>query len=427
MPNFLVRFGVLVLPMVTLAGTLALAQRPETERSTTLATGMLNIIIANKNGFVIAADSRMSSDKPFLCKDKRQLYCDNSQKLFRTTPHSAIVIAGFAVGRRINGSPLDLAVASALRKEFGMAGFRTDEQAGDALKLMDVFLSDALTGVAAIHDPNTPAQNLSLTATLARLNGDGVPILQQLQLTETWTPMGPLGIVAPRYGSTISREVPITKFFPVTVGISFVADGILQGAYKSSDPAIQDYYRRLKANQLDDMPLSEMRALALVILHETKKLTDYVGGGDQIGEFPTSEKVSFRLPRALPSDSQLTARLKRWEGLTCTKTQVPPCGNAPVSFTIDSAHPMNEPFTKLLIASEFKDISVALDNNLFIADSFDGATFKWRGGTFFSYRNTFRNCILELPRDAQVAPIPIQNWLRVASNGKILSNSLRIL
>jgi hypothetical protein len=67
---------------------------------------------------------------------------------------------------------------------------------------------------------------------------------------------------------------------------------------------------------------------------------------------------------------------------------------------------MNEPFTKLLMASEFKDISVALDSNLFIADSFDGVTFKWRGGPFFSYRNTFRNCILELPRDAQVAPYP---------------------
>jgi hypothetical protein len=80
---------------------------------------------------------------------------------------------------------------------------------------MELFLSDALTGVAAIHDPNTPAQSLSLTATLARLNSSGAPILQRLQMTETWTPIGPLGVLAPRYDSTIFREVPVTKFLPV--------------------------------------------------------------------------------------------------------------------------------------------------------------------------------------------------------------------
>lgn len=32
-----------------------------------LATGTLNLVIANKNGIVVVADSRMSSENPFPC------------------------------------------------------------------------------------------------------------------------------------------------------------------------------------------------------------------------------------------------------------------------------------------------------------------------------------------------------------------------
>ena len=53
------------------------------------------------------------------------------------------------------------------------------------------------------------------------------------------------------------------------------------------------------------------------------------------------------------------------------------------------------------MASEFKNVSIALDNNLLVADSFDGVTLKWNGGAFFSYRNTFSNCVLELTMNAQ--------------------------
>lgn len=314
-----------------------------------------------------------------------------------------MAIAGFAVG---GNTPLHLTVPSALRKGLGPSGLPTEENAKGIPQFVEVELEDALTGVAATCDPSSSPQTLSFIATFARLDNNQVPILQQLQLTETWTPMGPLHMLAPKYKSTLSREVPITQFYALPVGISFVADGILHGVYKSDDPTIQSYYRRRKTRQLDDMPLDEMSALALVILRETKKLTDYVGGGDQIGEFPANGNATFRLPDTLPTETQLTAKLMRWEGLGCTKTQTPPCGNVPLSFSLDSAHPLREPFTKFLMASEFKDISVALDNNLLIADSFDGVTLKWHGGPFFSYRNTFKNCVLELSPEAQDSRYP---------------------
>src|SRR5271170_2628571 len=102
----LVSLAILVMPAQVAA------QQENSQSNPVMASGTLNLVLANKNGFVVAADSRMSSDHPFLCEGKRQLYCDNSQKLFRTTPNSAMVIAGFAVGQF--KSPLDLAVASVI-------------------------------------------------------------------------------------------------------------------------------------------------------------------------------------------------------------------------------------------------------------------------------------------------------------------------
>src|SRR5208282_4676766 len=84
---------------------LAVGQRPAGDKSL-IASGTLNLILANQNGFVVAADSRMSAPGPFRCTDGTQakqgpetgfFYCDDSQKLFRTGTRSAMVISGFAV------------------------------------------------------------------------------------------------------------------------------------------------------------------------------------------------------------------------------------------------------------------------------------------------------------------------------------------
>src|SRR5262249_20833391 len=99
--------------------------RAQSNDAATLTSGTLNLVIANKNGIVVAADSRMSSDAPFPCGRALTLHCDNSQKRFRTGSRSAMVIAGFAVGRW--GSPLDLSLASLLRNRFGVDGRREPE------------------------------------------------------------------------------------------------------------------------------------------------------------------------------------------------------------------------------------------------------------------------------------------------------------
>ena len=414
-------FAAILLISTALVSLKAIAQQSEPEVNATLTSGTLNIVLADKNGFVIATDSRMSSGTRFPCQGRSQLYCDNSQKLFQTSPRSAMAIAGFAVGRW--QTPLDLAVAPVLLKALGRNGMSADrlrrvfgELDNDehscllVPQLIGTTLKDALVGMAAINDPRTDPGKLSVTATFACFDRNHIPVVQQMQLAETWTLAGPADSTfrerIPEYSlKPVKPGVRATSFQGVSAGITNVADAILAGTYDSDDLLIQDFYRRRQNHQLDDMTLKDMSALARVFLRETKKFTVYVGGEDQIGEFPSEGSAAFHFPDSLPFETEIIPRLMRWQGLLCTNTQMPTCGRTGVSFSVNPAQ-QGTHLLKLLLASEFKKVPVALDGNLFVADSFDGVTLKWNGGSFFSYRNTFKDCVLELTLDAQVFAHP---------------------
>jgi hypothetical protein len=386
-----------LLVLVSLAVTRSKAQeRPES--NPVMATGTLNLVLANKNGFVIAADSRMSSSggQAFLCQGKLQVYCDNSQKLFRTTPNSAMVIAGFAVGRF--GTPLDLAVASVVRKKFAPSAWSSrDDYADRVPSVASMLLEEALKGVAALYDPNTPPQNLALWATFVRFDSDRAPIIEQEVFTAQWKPTGPQNVLIPSY-AVQSAKLKITEFRPVTVGISCIADAILSGHYRTTDPVILKFYKiRPNKDLRDAMTINDMTALAKAIFRETRKYTDLVGGNDQIGAFAATGTAQFSLPANLPKEASLLPMVMRWEGLTCTSENNPPCGMAPVSFSLSFDQPPEDYLKKLFVASEFVRIPVALDDNIFVGNTFDHVTFRWRGGAVFMRRNTFRDCVIEFP------------------------------
>jgi hypothetical protein len=403
-----------------MTSTQSVAQEEHPQASPGIASGTLNLVLANRNGFVVAADSRMSSEHTFLCDGKPQLYCDNSQKLFRTTPNSAMVIAGFAVGRY--NSPLDLTVASVIRKQFGLNGLPNDDQADSIAAAADNLLQDALTGVAAMSDPvMTSAQSLSLWATFVRFDSDRAPVVQVDYFAEEWKPTGPRNVMAPTYVVKTAKK-KVTEFFYLPVGITCVADAIFSGHYRTTHPAIRRYYRkRLNKELLDGMTLEEMLALARAILLETKKYTDLVGGEDQIGRFPaTTGGVRWSLPANLPSEAQLKPRVMRWDGLTCSNAHGQPCGVAPVSFFVSSEQPANESFKKFFLASQFNEIPVALDNNLFVGNTFEHVTLRWLGNPFFMRRNIFSDCVLELPNAVELPrDSELNGKCRVERNSRI--------
>jgi hypothetical protein len=369
--------------------------------TTGLAVGTLNLMIANKNGFVVITDSRKSGPRLMQCDGKQQLYCDNSQKLFRTTPHSAMMIAGFASAW--DSTPLDLEVASVIRKQFDPSQWPNDDHADVVPSIAEGVLTDALVDVAAIFDPQTPSHALSLTATFVRFDADKAPVVEVKYFTEQWKPSGPHNVIVPEY-KVQGGSRKVTEFGYVAAGVTCVADAIMEGYYLSTDPAIKGYYEK-RSNKLllDQMTVEDMLALAKVVMKETEKFTGLVGGGDQFGAFPADNaNVQWSLPTNLPSDAQLQPRTLRWEGIACTSASNPPCGSAPVSFMFSRSQPHYERFKKFFLASQFLQIPIALDGNLFVGNTFDHATLRWRGGSFFMRRNTFKDCVLELPNGTEL-------------------------
>jgi hypothetical protein len=96
-----------------------------------------------------------------------------------------------------------------------------------------------------------------------------------------------------------------------------------------------------------------------------------------------------------------------WKGLFCENSQ-PQCtldNRGRLTYSQDFQHSFGEPITKFFLASRFKEIVVALDNNYFVDNSFEGVTFKWRGDNFpFMHANTFDQCAVELPEGKDLPP-----------------------
>jgi hypothetical protein len=360
------------------------------------ASGTLNVVLANKNGFVIATDSRMSSEGLFVCGDSLQNYCDNSQKLFRMNSRSALAIAGFAVN--LQGTPLDLTVAALLRQRFKASRI---PQSDGFFEMADRWVSEELLqplkGVGSLYSTTTDPRKLGLSLILAGFDRSNKPVIHKLYFLASWEPQGPLGVLLPKYRVVPKDPVPL-GFTYETSGIPWVAEAILAGIYRSDDPIIRAYYGRDLSGTRDDMSLPEMAKLAHVILRETAKYTRYVGGADQLGVFSVDGSSNFQLPNSLSTDVQNTPRTLFFEDHACTNLQEPPCGRTPASFTSDDLYNAGETFRKYFMAMQFKDIPVALDNNLFVGDSFDGATLLWGGATFFMRRNSFVNCTVVVPQ-----------------------------
>jgi 20S proteasome alpha/beta subunit len=383
--------------------TVAQAKQQETGPNPVSASGTLNILLANKNGFVIAADSRMSSERNFLCGQAMQPHCDNSQKLFRTTPNSALVIAGFAVDGQ--NSPLNLAIASVLLKQFGPHGLDNDDQAQFALDRIKYKLSQALRNVSALHYPFDPQhfEPQQLKITFARIDGNSKPVLRQLIYTETLKLSAPLQVYVPDFDISDSGEVPVPKFRPYATGLPYVAQAIFDGFWDSKDPEILNYYERKKRDQLDSMPLTEMRRLAAAILRETERFISKVGGKDQIGVFPAERNgVEFTLPKNLQANAESIPSVLSSVGLDCSGT---PC-NGPISFSVDLTQPQG-PYKTFYLASHFRNMPIALEDNIFIGNIFEGVTFKMHGGGVpFMMLNTVTNCTLEVPQAIPMPTIP---------------------
>jgi hypothetical protein len=207
---------------------------------------------------------------------------------------------------------------------------------------------------------------------------------------------------------TLDTQTPaatVDRFSLITSGLDGIAKDILKGTYKSSDPAIVTYYRKLHAGPFgrDSMGLLEMESLARAILRETKKATNLVGGPDQIAVYPVKGKPRIFGLEGLPTAKEIPSHFIL---NTCSVYgKGPQTSNEPCSGTFafeDFTHELEEPVTQFFLACIFQDVPIALDYNFFVNSEFNRTTFKYLGKKPpFARGNRYSDCTVELPETVE--------------------------
>lgn len=368
--------------------------------------GTLNLVLANKNGFVIAADSRRTGTRPFQCNGISALHCDDSQKLFRVGTRTAVVIAGFAAGG--GDSPLGLEVAKVLRHRFGPEGLIDSESSAEAVAAWNqMSLGLALTAVGSLLDPRIDPRHLDFYATYAEIGKDGRPLVLTQFFKARWERAGPFSKIYPDF-EVEYRTLPRDTFTFHHVGQNAIARAIEIGEYETSDENILRYYAKKKTGGLDSMSLVDLRRLAESIFRATKASTPYVGGETQIGVFSRSGAGYWYIPASLPQTREAPKRIDIRRGLIFERGDYFGKNHDSRSLQLyweDYERPFSSPISHFFLANHFKDVEIVLDNNFFVRNVFENAVLKWMGGEiFFSSDNQLTNCVLELPDSGPPPP-----------------------
>jgi hypothetical protein len=424
-----------------LSRTSALVQESESQPDVppAVSSGTLNLVLANRNGFVIVTDSRRSSVGPFRCFGETTsprcemghasptFYCDDSQKLFRTGPESAMAIAGFA-NDRVEGTPLDLQIGAILRKKFGTNGLPGDTVFGDsggpkrtAVRQVGdwsiLVLQPALMELLALRQFQYPgaADTYKFIVTIAETSNGEPPRIRQIKFLPTeFEEMGYSGPIT-RWFDVDDKEFKADHFVYASAGLDNVARQVLDGPIVDQkinvrDLAIKKYLVQKAAKHVDGMSLGDMTALALAILRATKKeYSCWVNGADEIGVFSSKRNLQWLLPRGLASTTSVPARIVLLAGLAFNP--------APVRKL--SRHwwgEYQEPFIEtdegkvvqqFFLANEFSRVTIRVDGNYFVGNTFDAVTFLYDGGEAHFRNNQFVGpCTLEIPPEVRIDEYP---------------------
>jgi 20S proteasome alpha/beta subunit len=368
-------------------------------------TGTLNLLLANRRGFVIAADSRRT-------QQSSGMHWDDSQKLFRVGPMSALVVAGFA-SWTANKSPLDVQVASLFREEFAdqvwTSGKRPFTEIPSMVNTKVGYELETIGALGVTERPALAPEQLDFRVLAAgfirsRVHIVSVNFKPRIQL------LGPFDLAAPSY-DMLSTTTVADHFVALSAGIDGVARAILDGAVDTRDDRILNYYRCREQKRLDMMSLDSLHDLAVAILEATKRATTYVGGPNQIGVFPIRGRVTWELPEMATDKSQFHSTIVNVgfaytpNGLTPLEYSLTHGKKVVTNIGVSLVQPFDEPFIQVFVGSWFRDVSVSLDGNAFAGNHFVNVTFKYKGVPFnFPSSNSIAGCILEISTGVPVPP-----------------------
>jgi len=362
------------------------------------ASGTLNLVLANKHGVVIAADSRGTWKDSHGRVVRRE---DRFQKLFRTGNRSAVAIAGLLA---YPPYPYSLETSSRLLGGFGPEGL--PDERGDPYLVTDWLQSDLalqlnrLSAILSTYHEVNPA-DLLLIATIAGYDKTGSLQVRQIVFSRKNAPVLANGKNIWLVDSSILPNKTVSGFDKLTAGMPEIAEAILAGQYATSDPAVLKYFEALREEKRDELSLESLQALAEAIFRETIKHEPGVGGDVQIALIPADGKPSWRLKptqtlRNLLGGAQLIVGGRN--------PFVDPDWMKGAYFELaQNFDTLN--VSAVFVGSQFEDLTIPLDENHYYGDTFQRCTFLYSGAPAVNFgENTIINCRLEIKGGLKTLP-----------------------
>jgi hypothetical protein len=280
-------------------GPSAAAQTPPASTDFPHTSGSLNLVLANKNGFVIAADSRGTQHT----RDG-DLYRDEYQKLFRTGPRSALAIAGLLAG---GAKPFELETIARILRRFGPAGLNDGRgEVGMVHDWLELEFSHQLQRLAAVWAtfPDFGEQDLRLIATVVGFDAEANVIVDQVQFVPDGLLMGNIPAIKP----VSLPKIVVRDFDWRAAGMPSIAADILHGRLIVPTSAVADYLERMKEKRLASASLEELRRLTEVVFQQTMSHEPRVGGPIQMAVIPREGSGQWNLISNRPLMTALGAQ-----------------------------------------------------------------------------------------------------------------------
>lgn len=386
---FLIALAVLAVPMLL---------RAAKGEESNLWSGTLNVVLANKNGFVIATDSFATRPGCTNPVDK--------QKLFRISERSALAIAGFAS----YAQHPDLDVASVLSSRYGDWSSTSTGESVFFLDWVESVLTRAIRRVIAVFQTYPVAATLDLSqtsfiATYARCCSNGFPVIEQSTFGPVQRRTTPVGTVAFSYGLVNKKKKVASKFIYEMAGVNDYALSILRDHQRIPDLRLRGFYKAVESKMLDALSITDMHDTAAALLDYTSLRTPCVGGATQIGVFPTTGTPTWTPPIS-PSGNTTLRDSVLWWGASFT--------TGPGGLSIDQPRDVLQDVeredgalaTQFFVSSLFDGVAVVLEDHTFVGNLFRNTTFiiAGRPSRFFENNRIEGTCTVETSSHDPIPP-----------------------
>jgi 20S proteasome alpha/beta subunit len=277
-----------------LFGEVAICGETEQDKNPILH-GTINIVLANRNGFVVVTDSMQTTRTS---SGERQL-SEHAQKLFRLDDHSVCTVAGFG-SATISAAPefnthtagLLAAYQTQLASQNIAANFR------EKLTSLSFLFGFHLSSLAGLRDTiGLPNGDYSFQLILAGYDNDGTPKVGRLALRPVVSTYSP-GQSVITVETETAVEMPVGKELLILVaGQPDVATEILRNPTRfASNPAVKRYIESYEADRGASFTIDDMKRLAEFIFDRTANKHPSVGGPRQVAILQNSRIVTLEQP-----------------------------------------------------------------------------------------------------------------------------------